>query len=250
MNTEILEGVEKDAMLAELQQLKSREYLMSYSQVGEDKLIDFLMFYFTNIDRNNVHYVDIGSNHPIFHNNTYFFYRKNGHGILIEPNKSLCEIAYKERPSDIVINAGIKFDKNNSATYYSFIENGLNTFDKSRVETLLSHGNILLEEIEIPLLDINKVIEEKMPNTPIDIMSIDAEGVDFKILKTINFKKHRPKILCIEANKPEFEFGLRDDIIDLMEKHDYVLMGDTTINYIFLNKAELIIGKFCKTSDK
>lgn len=240
-----LDKKKRNKLLVEYEELKSREHLISYSQLGEDKLVDFFMLYFTNIDRNNVQYVDIGANHPINDNNTYFFYRKKGHGIIIEPNKSLCEIANKERPSDIVINAGIKFDEQDAAIYYSFNGNGLNTFDPNRVEHILASGKILLEEIKLPLLDINQIIEDKMPNTPIDFMSIDAEGVDIKILKTIDFKKHRPKLLCIEANKTTYEFGFKDEIINFMEKLDYLLMGDTTINYIFLDRAELILGKYC-----
>lgn len=239
-----IEKLTKKELVAEIELLKSQEYLCSYSQLGEDKLIDFLMMYFTTIDRNNVRYVDIGMNHPIEYNNTYFFHKKNGHGIVIEPNKTLCEIASIVRPKDIIVNAGVKFDEKDKATYYNFDTHGLNTFDGNRIENLKSNGHRLVEAIELPLIDINEIIEDEMPNTPIDLMSIDAEGVDFQILKLINFKKHRPKILCIEANKSKYEFGIRDEVINFMENLNYILMGDTTINYIFMDKAELIIGRY------
>lgn len=238
MNNTIAEEENKE-LLAEIASLKSKERLISYSQAGEDRLINFIIYFFTNIDQNNIHYIDIGANHPTKENNTYFFYQKNGKGILIEPNKELCEIAQAQRPRDIIINAGIKFDEKDSATYYSFNCNALNTFDKNRMEFTLAHGHTLIEEFEIPLLNINQIIEDNLPNVPIDLISIDVEGVDFQILKTIDFKKHRPKILCIEANKPSFEFGVKDEIITFMENLDYVLMGDTTINYVFLEKAQL-----------
>lgn len=234
------------AFISRSKQLKSKnneEYLKSYSQVGEDKLIDFLMSYFTEIDRNNITYVDIGMNHPIIDNNTYFFYKKNGKGLLIEPNKDFCEIASKKRPKDIVINAGIKFDDREISKYYMFNATGLNTFDSGRVESIKAKGSELLKEIEIPLIDINILIKKYLKHS-VDYMSIDAEGVDVQILKSINFQQNRPKIICIEANKKEYKFGLRDEIIDYLENKNYVLMGDTTINYIFIDKNIMIFGRY------
>ncbi len=32
----------------------------------------------------------------------------------------------------------------------------------------------------------------------IDFLNIDAEGNDFKILKSLDFKNYRPKLICIE----------------------------------------------------
>ena len=34
-----------------------------------------------------------------------------------------------------------------------------------------------------------------------DFLNIDCEGNDYNILKTINLKKFKPKIICIEVSK-------------------------------------------------
>jgi len=38
-------------------------------------------------------------------------------------------------------------------------------------------------------------------------ISIDAEGVDFPILQSIDFTRFRPKIICVEASRSLAEFA-------------------------------------------
>src|SRR4051812_46477871 len=70
----------------------------SYSQHGEDALVAELL---GGYDLSAGIYVDVGANHPIRLSNTYLFYRKGHHGILIEPNRSLLSLLEKFRKRDI-----------------------------------------------------------------------------------------------------------------------------------------------------
>ena len=219
-------------------------HLKSYSQAGEDKVIDFIFFYFTNVDRSQIRYLDIGANYPIDGNNTYFYYLRNGEGVLVEPNKDLCLLAEEKRPRDIVLNAGVKFNSDDSAQYYAFDECGLNTFDSSRVEAITSKGHKLIDQYKVQLISVNEVLKQYFPEG-IDYVSIDAEGVDIAILKSIDFKQYRPKLFCVEANKNVLDRKAKSEVIEFLESKDYVLLADTSINYIFLAKEELIIGKYC-----
>ncbi len=228
----------------ELNNLKQNTWLKSYSQAGEDKVIDFIFFYFTNIDRSKIKYLDIGANYPIDNNNTYFYYVRNGNGVLVEPNKTLCELAKEQRPKDIILNAGIKFNEKDTAEYYAFDECGLNTFDASRIENIKSKGHKLIDQYRVPLISINEVLKQYFPKG-VDYVSIDAEGVDIAILKSIDFQQYRPKLFCVEANKNVLDRMAKSEVIEFLESKDYVLLADTSINYIFLAKEELIIGKYC-----
>ena len=59
---------------------------LSYAQNGEDLVVESL-FRVLGIDAPT--YVDVGAYEPLVCNNTYFFYRKGGHGVLVEPNVDL-----------------------------------------------------------------------------------------------------------------------------------------------------------------
>lgn len=240
---------DKQTLLIELEHNKNyilhNEYRKSFSQAGEDKLIDFILFYYTNTNRKELSYIDIGSNYPIDSNNTYYFYCRNARGVLVEPNSELCEISKKERPEDIVINAGIKFNELNESTYYRFSDCGLNTFEAGRVSTITAKGHELLEQSKIELVSINSIFETYFKNKKVDVFSLDVEGVDFDILKSIDFSLYRPKVFCIESNKKSFEFGAKNEVVDFMESKGYMLMADTSINFIFLAKEDYIKDKYC-----
>ena len=43
-------------------------------------------------------------------------------------------------------------------------------------------------------------MEEKSFPNDIDFLSLDTEGSEFEILRTINFSKYKIKIICVEHN--------------------------------------------------
>ena len=63
----------------------------------------------------------------------------------------------------------------------------------------------IVDEIDVELVPINTILEEHFRNGEIHFVSIDAEGVDFFILKSIDFERFRPKMICIERSRPSSE---------------------------------------------
>ena len=62
---------------------KNKHLKYSYSQGGEDILIDFLL---SLIGIKKPFYIDIGAHHPFYLSNTALFYEKGCSGICIEPD--------------------------------------------------------------------------------------------------------------------------------------------------------------------
>jgi len=58
--------------------------------------------------------------------------------------------------------------------------------------------------IEVNCDTLNNIINNYIPNTPIDLLSLDAEGYEFNILKGLNLNEHRPKFILIEVYKNDF----------------------------------------------
>ena len=217
-----------------------KEYKKSFAQFGEDIIISELLSFLFSKDDEFVNYVDIGCNDPVINNNTYYFYKRGGIGVLVEPNPVFHSSYLKMRPSDIAINAGIKYEEGvDSADYYDFGKSasGLNTFSEERKNSLIN--DYKLEKVhKIQLLNINDVFS-KMDY--IDFVSIDVEGLEFDILKTIDFTniKLRPKIFCIEANKSELECGFNTEITEFMRNQGYVLASDNFINVFFVDVNQI-----------
>ncbi len=218
----------------EINSLKSK---ISFSQAGEDRILLFICDYFIKESFIDLAYLDIGANDPEYDNNTYLIYLSGGKGVLVEPNSSWCEEIKKKRPRDIVLNMGISIDeKTKSGTYYMCDNHGLNTFSQERSATLQVDGHTITEIRDIPLINVNEVIKKYMNDKAPAFVSIDTEGFELGILKSINWGKYRPKIFCIESNMKSLKYGDFHPIIDFMEAKDYLYVANTSINMIFVSR--------------
>jgi FkbM family methyltransferase len=210
----------------------------SWAEHGEDLVIESLCRYL-KIDKPT--YLDIGAADPIFNSNTYLFYSKGCRGVLIEPNPSLSGALMKIRPGDRTINAGIGFDGRTEADYYMVSGALSNTFSKDWIDASaarLGNRDFIEKVIEMPLLNINAVIAEYFCKAP-DLLSIDTEGLDFDILRSLDFNRFRPPIVCAETLMVESK-GVEPRIIDLMRSKEYSVRGSTIQNAIFVDDRLLV----------
>lgn len=206
----------------------------TYSQAGEDKLLTFL---FNSYGKKKITYLDVGTNHPKMGNNTYLFYRNGSRGVCVEPNPKLCKLIRKARPRDQCLNIGLSDGADGVAEFYSVSLDVLSTFSKQEALELEASGKYAIEEIlTIPVRNINSVINEHF-DSPIDLVSIDVEGWNEEIVRSLDFSLQRPFCFCIETltfsenNSGEKLTG----IIEVMESNSYSVFADTHVNTIFLD---------------
>lgn len=213
---------------------------ISYSQCGEDLIINLAI---SNLKIEQPNYIDIGANDPVIRNNTYFFYKNGSSGVCIEPNPEIFKKIKKIRARDTALQIGVG-SQQKEAEYFVLTSGALNTFSRKTAEdtvTNKNYGNQKIEKVlKIQTTDINSLIEKYTPKG-LDILSIDTEGYDLDILKSLNFEKYRPKIICVESLKYEGVRMVKDeDIINFLIKNNYLLFGDTYINSIFVDKKAMV----------
>ena len=212
---------------------------VGYAQSGED-LILAQLFYKAGIQKPT--YLDIGANHPAYISNSYYFYLRGSTGVCIEPNPYLYKKIKKTRPGDIVINAGVGVTEQSEADFYLFPDSahGLSTFSKTEAEYwgkegMKTVGKISYEKvIKVPLITINSIIEKHFSQCP-DFISLDVEGLDLAILKSLDYAKCSPKVICVETllygeNQRESK---NEEIIDFLKGIGYEIYADTYVNTIF-----------------
>jgi FkbM family methyltransferase len=209
--------------------------LSSYSQAGEDIIIKFL---FDEKKIARISYLDIGTNHPIHCNNTYAFYRKGSRGVCVEADKTLIPLIQNKRKKDKVINAGVNIGTRKEANFYIFNVKAINTFSDEEANKRMESSNFKLIEIaKVPLLNINKLIETYFESFP-DLLSLDIEGLDLPVLKTLDFIKYPIPVLCVETcGYSENHIRPKDAAIaDFLQTKGYVTFADTYINTIFVHE--------------
>lgn len=210
---------------------KEQKYKKSYSQVGEDMIIDFL-FEIHGISKPS--YIDIGAHDPYYYSNTAYFYSKGCKGINIEPNPVLFKNFLTTRKDDINLNIGIG-GNNNRLNFYIMSTATMSTFSKEQATELVSkHGFSIEDVIKVDVSTLNSVVDDYNGGIFPDFLSLDAEGLDFDILQMIDYEKNYPKVICVETIVYNDMNGKKeDDIIDFLQSKGYKIFADTYINTIF-----------------
>jgi len=215
-------------------------YIISYSQTGEDIIIDFLIGAKKIKDFT---YLDIGANQPVKFNNTYKFYEKGYKGVCIEPDPHIHAALSKKRPKDICLNIGIAGNASSGTDFYIMDNPALNTFSKEEA-TALEESKLgkIKRLISVPLNTVENVIDEYFIGKSPVFVNLDVEGLDEEILKTFPFNKYRPAIFCIETvhYTSDASSTKRKEIFDLMEEQGYISFADTYLNSIFIDARKFI----------
>lgn len=209
----------------------------TYAQQGEDLIVQSILESLRgDADFSEFTYLDIGANHPISMNNTYLMYRRGCSGILVEPNPDLSVDLFQARPRDQVIVAGIKFGEAVRAELYITSPDEFTTFSKEFIADWNKRHQeqvVIEKKIDVPLVDINELIDQNFKKRPPDFITIDAEGNDFFILRTIDFERFRPSVLVVEWSNL-FRSDNRAKMINHLNHNSYQLVADTLVNGIFI----------------
>jgi FkbM family methyltransferase len=216
----------------------------SYAQQGEDLIVENILKAIGI--KGPATYLDIGAYDPVFDSNTYALYRAGGHGVLVEPNPAKIARLEKIRPRDKTLNAGVGLSAQPTTGDYYVIAGPsaglLNTFSKEEVEDLQRKNpaqKVIEKVLKMPLLNINTIMQEHLGGAP-NFLSIDTEGMDLDILKTLDFDRFRPDVICVETLGVGGD-TVNVDILHLLESKRYSARGAKFVNTIFVDDRHLSI---------
>lgn len=211
--------------------LFKRKYTRSYSQSGEDMILNTI---FCNTKKG--FYVDIGANNPWIQSNTCFFYEKGWNGINIDATPGSMKQFNFRRKRDINLEIPIS-DTKETLKYYMFEPSFYNTFN---AEISMKLKDKLIDTKELNTRKLSLILDNYCPNQEIDFLSIDTEGFDLKILKSNNWDKYRPKIIVIEVHAPVCRCSFKNtEIGKFLEKNNYTFYCNTTVNILFIENTFL-----------
>jgi hypothetical protein len=205
---------------------------ISYSLSGEDYILHNFF-----VNQSNGFYIDVGCNDPIRNSNTFFFYSKGWRGLNIDINPKKIDAFKKYRPKDISIIAAIS-DSIETKKYYTFSSDSVNTIDESKIEDYKKCWKLTGESMVITQ-SLSEILDERLPPfQAIDFLSIDVEGMDFNVLKSLDLNKYVPKIIIIEIHNFNIMNAQNDEIVKYLTKYNYRLVAYVTMNAYF-KKADV-----------
>ena len=214
----------------------------SYSQTGEDRIIDYLLNYGGN-EKKGVSYLDIGCNDWRNLSNSYRLYRRGIRGVLIDANPIYIDEIKIFRPEDIVLNCGIGKEHSEELTFNILNQSDMSSFNIKTIEEAQKYSPWLeiVKKVKVPVYTLNEIYKKHFVTTP-TIVSLDVEGDELEILKEADFEMYRPYIFVIETVEYRDKISVdnkRNDIIDFMIKKDYIEYAFTGVNSIFVDRRKL-----------
>jgi len=167
----------------------------TYSENGEDL---FILKYFKNL--NNGFYIDVGAYHPFFLSNTHLLFKKKWEGINVDINAASIEIFNDVRPNDYNINVAVSNINKKYINYYTKnMINLLSTTVINSAKTAFLNNNFNTRKVKCYKLN-NIISKTKFKKRKIDFLNIDTEKSEVDVLKSLNFKKYKPKLICVEIH--------------------------------------------------
>lgn len=167
-------------------------------------------------------YVDVGAYAPKLFSNTYWFYKHGWRGITIDPTPGTAAEFDRWRPRDKNLELAIS-DTQGTLTFYRFRHAGLvNTLSKVHADEWAQRVRHAPEETVVRTVRLEQVLEEHLPaGQQIDFLSVDAEGHDYQVLKSNDWKRFRPELVVVE--EAPFDVRLQEDsaILALLRQAGY-----------------------------
>jgi len=181
---------------------------------GVEYYSQFLQDYFLNLEifknKKDGSFVEFGAYDGITHSNSYFFEKTlNWHGICIEPTPDSFSLLKKNRGCDCVWGAVTANNEHSIELWQSIGTNKVNSCIKG------SPGNALTkygEFITVPAYNINSILRSR-DLFDLDYMSIDIEGNEIDIVKSIDLDTFRIKAITVENldnNRLSYDYLLQN----------------------------------------
>ena len=204
-------------------------YFFSYS--GEDAILQNI-FNKKITKKEPGFFVDVGAYHPFNLSNTYLFYINGWRGINIDAMPGSMKLFNKYRKRDINLEFAIS-DKSEKLVFYQYQEDSANSFSKDfigKVQTTGGADYAVKNEVSLSTHTLKEVLDKYLPpGQQIDFLSVDVEGMDFKVIQSNDWQKYRPKVVVVELLGHSIKDIFNDQITQFLEKLGYEVCAKTVI---------------------
>ena len=187
-------------------------------------------------------FIDVGANHPRNGSITQLFVERGWTGINIEPNPGLIPDFEKYRPNDVNLPVAISDVEGEIELYVVGDNPALTTTEPTLGDQYAAEGR-LVERKMVRGMTLAQVCREHVLDRTIDFMSIDVEGAEEKVLRSADFSRWRPRVLVVEAVRPNSneQTHLRWESLITDQSYRSVLFDG--INRVYVESSEDVLWR-------
>ena len=211
---------------------------MFHSQYGQDEYLETHVF---KGYKNGI-YVDVGAHDGISLNNTLYFEKNNNWtGINVEPIKTVFDKLVINRPNNINLNYAVcnndgECDFLCNIGYTEMLSGIKDNFDArhlARIERENNTRGSTTQVIKVQTKKLETILDEN-GISHIHYLSIDVEGAEFDVIKSINFDKVFIDVIEFENNYDDVSVP----IVKYLEDKDFVVIRNLHDIYMINKKSE------------
>uniref|UniRef100_A0A6C0DJJ3 Methyltransferase FkbM domain-containing protein n=1 Tax=viral metagenome TaxID=1070528 RepID=A0A6C0DJJ3_9ZZZZ len=201
----------------------------TYSQCAQDLFVEAVMK-----GKRDGYFLEIGSNHPAQHNNTYLLEKKyNWKGLMVEYDKSF-EQSYKvHRKNSIyelndarLVNYREILDKNNFPENIDYLQIDLDVDNKSTLDTFLLLNNTVLDKYKFATITFEHDIYRGN--------YFDTQTISREILKDMGYLLVFPNVSVFweGSYKPFEDWYVHPDLVDMNYINKIITTDSLTVEQI------------------
>lgn len=117
--------------------------------------------------------------------------------MTIDPNSKFAAAHARLRPRDEYVRAGVS-GQPRELNYYLFEISELNTFNQETVVALSRKYYLPRKTLKVGVYSLTHILDGHQAPKNIDFISIDCEGFDLNILKSLNWNRYAVDIIMLE----------------------------------------------------
>jgi len=208
------------------------------SQCGQDSFVYHTFFK----NKTDGVFMDIGAHNGIDYSNTYFFEKNLGwKGICVEPIPDIYQQLRKNR--NCICVEGCVNDKvgvarflqvnSNNGEFLTMLSGIVEKFDARQLKRIAletSNGKGSVEEIEVKCYSVNDLLVSH-GFSHVDYLSLDTEGSELDILKSIDYDAFTIDVIDVENNFHESKFE------DFLKTKGYKKLTELSGDDIYIRTA-------------
>jgi len=208
--------------------------IISYAQNGEDIVLARALKPWGK----KGFWVDCGAGHPKYDSVTKLFSEFGWTGINIEPLGEEFKLLIQDRPNDHNVQCLLGSQSGVGSIFAGPTENrGSSTTDPLLVERYAKEFGQTFHESQVAIRTLTDILREKQVPT-IDFLKIDVEGAELEVLRGIDLTEFNPRILVIEATKPNSTEVAYSDWEDRVLSGGYVCALFDGLNRFYVKEAD------------
>ena len=145
-------------------------------------------------------YIDVGAGHPVADNVSFWFYERGWQGIVVEPQPDFVELYARLRPRDVMVHSLIGRECGEVDFHLVDRLHGFSTTVERFARGARQFG-VEYRTVRMPVVTLAELCERHHVRE-VDFLKIDVEGAEADVLFGGNWRRHRPKVIVLEAVTP------------------------------------------------